>query len=381
MLVHDRTLWALVFAFVSLCPIQARSEDAVFDRAFALYQSGSVAEAQALLTAALNAYPSALDFSLLGAIEVQEGNLTSAEQHIRKALTLEPGLRGARLTLATVLEAEGKTTEAETAFENVIAVDKSNVQALLAMARLKNNRGNTEAALAFSLKAKTIAPRDPAVLYAVGTLCLQMDLIKDGTANLEQAASIDPNPVIMYALGSARVANRDLVSAKKIYADLLKSEPDSPQVNYALGTTYFLSSETELAKPYFERSIQLQPDQVESFYYLGEIANQEGDNQNAIRLLASAIEREPRHARAHLALGQLYRSEGKLQEARQELEIATRLTPDSQKAHYQLGLLLTALKQQDQATKELEVAKQLRASADDKVSWRLLADPSGAIRK
>ena len=276
MLVHNRTLWALIVALSSLCPLQARSPDAVFDRAFALYQAGSVPEAQALLTAALNAHPSALDFSLLGTIEVQEGNLTSAEEHIRKALAIEPGLRGARFTLATVLEAQGKSAEAEAAFEMVIAVDKRNVQALLAMARLKNKERNTEAALAFSLKAKAITPRDSAVLYVVGTLCLQMDLIKDATDNLEQAASIDPNPAIMYALGSARVANRDLASAKKIYADLLKSEPNNPQVNYALGATYFLSSETELAKPYFERCIQLQPDQVESFYYLGEIANQEG---------------------------------------------------------------------------------------------------------
>ena len=371
----NRTLWTLAFGLGLGYSIQAQTQDAVFNQALALYKAGSLSKAQALLTAAMKGRPSALDLSLLGAIELRQGDLKSAEGHITKALAIEPGLKGARMTLATVFEAEGKLAEAQQSLQKILAADSRNVPVLLALARLQNRQGHTEAALASSLKAKSIAPGDPTVLYAVGALCLQMDLIKDGTDNLERAAALDPNPASLYALASARVANRDLTAAAKIYEDLLRSEPDNPQVNYALGATHFIGGENDLAKPYFERSIQLQPDQVESFYYLGVIADEEGDKEKGARMLTTAIERQPGHARAHLALGQLYRSQGRLEEARQELQTATRLSPDSQKAHYQLGLLLTALKQQDEAKKELDVAKQLRASSDDKVSWRLLPHP------
>ena len=61
-----------------------------------------------------------------------------------------------------------------------------------------------------------------------------------------------------------------------------------------------------------------------------------------------------------------------------ELERAVRLSPDSQKAHYQFGLVLNALKEQEQAKKEFEIANQLRTSAEDKVSWRLLPSPAEA---
>jgi len=371
----SRTILVLACGMGLVSPFQAQPQNTVFNQAFTLYQAGSLAEAQALLVAAVKGRPSALDLSLLGTIEVQQGDLKSAEEHIRKALTIEPGLKGARMTLATVLETEGKLADAQKALEKLIAVDSRNVQALLALARVQNREGNTEAALASGLKAKAVAPGDPAVLYAVGALCLQMDLIKDGTETLEHAAALDPNPTTLYALASARVANRDLTAAIKIYGDLLRSEPGNPQLNYALGATHFIGGENDLAKPYFERSIQLQPDQVESFYYLGIIADEEGNKEKGARMLTTAIERQPSHARAHLALGQLYRSQGRLEEARQELETATRLSPDSQKAHYQLGLLLTALKQQDAAKKELEMAKQLRTSSDDRVSWRLLPHP------
>ena len=357
----------LGFAFAVIFVFQARAQDAAFKRAFTLYQQGSLLEAEALLADAVKAHPSALDLSLLGTIEYKQGYLPSAEDHIQKALVMEPGLQGARLTLATVLEGEGKLGAAEDVLQRVVAADGRNGQALLTLARLKNEERNTEAALAFALKAKAIAPRDAAVLYSVGALCLQMDLIKDGTENLEEAAALNPQPAILYALASARVANRDLAAANKIYEGLLRSQPDDPQVNYALGTTHFLGGENELAK--------LQPDQVESQYYLGVIADQEGEKEKARRLLEDVIKRQPLHSRAHLALGQLYRSQGKLEEARQELEAATHLTPESQKAHYQLGLLLTALNQQSEAKKELDVAKQLRASSDDKVSWRLLPHP------
>jgi tetratricopeptide (TPR) repeat protein len=224
---------------------------------------------------------------------------------------------------------------------------------LLALARVRNLRGNSESALAVALEAKRIAPSDPKILYAVGVLCLQMDLIKDATSNLERAAALDRNPATLYALASARVANRDLDSAVKIYADLLKSDPDNAQVNYALGATYFLESQNEAAKPYFERSLALQPDQVESFYYLGLVADQSGDKEKSIQILRTVTDRSPDHVRAHIALGMEYRSVGRLRESRIELEAAVRLSPDSQKAHYQLGLVLNALKEQDNAKPEI----------------------------
>lgn len=350
----------------------AYSQDAAFQRAFTLYRAGSLPEAKKILTAALKQNPSALDLSLMGTIETQQGDLIDAENHFRKALILEPGLQGARLTLATVLEGEGKAAAAQEVLESMVAAGNKNPQTFLALAQLENRRGNTEGALVSALKAKAVASNDPAVLYAVGALCLQMDLIKDGTENLEKAAALDPRPAVLYTLGSARVANRDLVAAKKIYENLLREDPKDPQVNYALGATCFLAGETDSAKPYFERSLTLQPDQVESLYYLGVIADQDGDKDKAAGLLRSVVERQPKHSRAHLALGQVYRSQGKLEEARLEFEEAIHLSPNSQKAHYQLGLLLSALKRETEAKKEFDVANELRASSDDKISWRLV---------
>ena len=203
-----------------------------------------------------------------------------------------------------------------------------------------------------------------------------MDLIKDATANLQEAASLDPSPATAYALASARIANRDLTSAIQIYTDLLKTDPNNAQVNYALGATYFIGSQNDLAKPCFERSVALQPTQVESYYYLGLIADQSGDKEKSVETLKLVTARSPDHVPAHIALGMVYRSLGRLSESKYERETAIKLSPESQKAHYQLGLVLNALKEQDSAKKQLEIANQLRASSDERVSWQLIPRPS-----
>jgi len=370
--------WITAIVLLGVAPGQMRAQDQVFKNAFALYTSGSVEEARHMLLASERQNPSALDLSLLGTIEFQEGHLADSRTHLLSAIGREPGLAGARSTLATVFEAEGKLDRAEAQLEWLRTKSPRDTHVLLALARVRNLRGNSEAALAVALEAKRIAPADAKILYAVGVLCLQMDLIKDGATNLERAAALERNPATLYALASARVANRDLEGAVKIYQELLKSEPDNAQVNYALGATYFLESQNEAAKPYFERSVAIQPDQVESFYYLGLIADQGGDKEKSIETLRTVIARSPDHVRAHIALGMEYRSLGRLNESRIEFEEAVRLSPDSQKAHYQLGLVLNALKELGDAKKQLDMATRLRISSDDKVSWQLLPDAGHA---
>ncbi len=400
---------------IASCAVAAVAQDQPFKDAFALYQSGSLAQAQGVLLKAIETKPSALDYSLLGSIELQQGRIDSAEEHLRQALAMSPGLPGTRLTLATLLEAKGDKAAARRAFSEVLSRDSKNltalldlskldleahqlgtaaallerankiapddVRVLLSLARVRNLQGNSEGALALLLDAKRAKPDDPDVLYGVGVLCLQMDLVKDANANLERAVQLQPgNANARYALASARIADHDLPGAITIYQDLLKSDPGNAQVNYALGATYFLASNIERAKTYLDESVKLEPGQVESLYYLALIAHQQGDDAESLKLLNTVIERQPDHARAHVALGMQYRSQGKLPQAEAELEKAVRLDPQSQKAHYQLGLVLTALKQQERAKAELGLASRLRAETDDKVSWELLPSDESRAR-
>jgi tetratricopeptide (TPR) repeat protein len=396
---------------VLLCAsMPALAQDQAFRQALELYKAGSLEQARAVLLASIGTHPTGIDFSLLGTIDVSTGRLDDAEQHLRYAIKLEPGLVGARLTLARVLLSKGDATAAEQVCREALTRDPNNVEALfelgailldqgqfsdaklclekarsrapkdvrvlLKLARLRNVQSDPEGSLTLLIEARKLQPNDFSVLYAFGAVCLEMDLFKDATAALEEAVKLNPvDQKARYALASARVANKNIPAAVEIYEGLLKEDPENAQLNYALGTAYYLAGDNIHARLYLNKSIRLMPQQVESYYYLAEIGMQEGEAEKSIELLRMVIDRSPGHVRAHISLGMAYRAMGRLADAERELEAAALLDPQSQKAHYQLGLVLAKLKEADRATKELEMADQLRVSAADKVSWELAPAP------
>ena len=373
-----RCCCTIACCYALLTAVSARCQDAAFKSALELFQAGSVAQARHILLGAVAHQPTALDYSLLGSIDFEQGRLRDAELHLRKALKLTPGLPGTTLTLANVLMAEHQLPEALALLESAHQAVPTQLGITLALARARNLSGNSEGALAILLSANQTAPDDSAVLYGLGVLCLQMDLIKDANTYLERAVKVQSADArALYALGSARIANHNLPGAIEIYRKLLDADPLNAQISYALGTTYFLSGNAEQAKALLHDSIKAAPDQVESYYYLALLAQQDGDNAKSIDLLHTVILLPIMPA--HLALGLAERSSGQLTSARNELERAIELAPQSQKAHYQLGLVFTALKEPAQAKAEFDAAGRLRAATDDKVNWELA--PNGAESK
>jgi len=83
------------------------------DRAFELADQGLLAEAAALCEAELGERgPSARAFYLLGLIYSADGLLSAADRCYRKALYLDKNHHDALLHLAALLEQQGETREA-----------------------------------------------------------------------------------------------------------------------------------------------------------------------------------------------------------------------------------------------------------------------------
>ena len=272
-------------AAILLAAANLFAQDRAFTSAFAQFQAGNLEAAQKILQTA--PHPTALDLNLLGTIEFQQNNLSAAERHLRSAVALQPGMPGARSTLATLLNSRARSEtdnnqipQAEAHLNESQKLAPKDARPLLGLARIRNMQGNHEAALALTLKAKKISPDDPHVLYALGAVCLEMDLIKDATTNLQLSADLEPNnPITLYALASAQLAMRNYQPAIDIYKSLLAADPANPQVTYALGVTYYLQGDYTSAKTLLSQSAAAQSEQVESYYYLALIADQEGDSR------------------------------------------------------------------------------------------------------
>ena len=387
---------------------RVEAQPTLIDRATKLYVSGDLRGAKLAAQQIAEREPAnPLAFAILGTIAVREEDFQTAEKHLLRAISLEPNLIGTRLTLgqvyfwqgnnelaartyrkaleldstnikaysalATVEQARGRLSEAERVLEKLRGLDPNNSDSLLKSARIANLQGASEKALALLLEAKKTNPQDFRVLYAFGVMCLQMDLIEDGTRALEQAVEILPGDYsASYALATARVARKDYATAMEIYERLRRNHPENAQLHYALGVVSFYSGKLDEAERQFVRSMDILPAQVESLYYLAQIAQQRANPDKAIDLLSRVLESQPTHSRARLALGLIYRKLRKLQPARQELEEAVRLDPSLHTAQYQLGLLLAQLGERQEAKRHLGIASTLREQQEGNVSWKLL---------
>ena len=117
-------------------------------KAAVLVQEGRLEEADRQAQIALaDPETRAVAYSILGGIRVQQKRLAAGVSLLQKAIELEPGLIGARLTLAQVYTIQGKGPLAADLYRRVLALDSSNATARQALARSEIEKGNCDGAL------------------------------------------------------------------------------------------------------------------------------------------------------------------------------------------------------------------------------------------
>ena len=278
--------------------------------------------------------------------------------------------------LAGLYLIENDSQKAAENYELALTFDDRSLAALRQIARIAEESGDYEKALAYLIRAKLEAPDDPDVLFNFGTVALRLELIEDGTNALERSHELRPeHKSTRYWLGTARGAARQYDAALVLYQGLLAEMPDDPMLNYAVGSTFYLKVAFEEAARYFNESCRLDPQQLMSYYYLAMIDQKQGRNAAAIARFNAILERHPEHALSHEGLAVSLFREGRYPEARTSFELALKLDPNSARASYQLGQLLVRMGLREEARQQLAAAKGLREEEERTQLVRTLLNP------
>ena len=199
--------------------------------------------------------------SILGGIRVQQNKLPAGVGLLRKAIELEPGLIGARLTLAQVYAIQGKEPLAAELYRHVLALDPSNATARQALARAEIDKGNCQGALTLARPVLDVFRQSPEGLSMLAVcflksgdraavsdlasrwtqlpdapptatiqfarLLLQGGALADGIVVLERAKASSPSSYdLAIALGGAYALNGDAAGAR-----VLRSRADAPALS------------------------------------------------------------------------------------------------------------------------------------------------------
>ncbi|MBY0357547.1 MAG: tetratricopeptide repeat protein [Candidatus Obscuribacterales bacterium] len=180
------------------------------------------------------------------------------------------------------------------------------------------------------------SPQDVQATLGLATaLAKQFKL--DGADDLfDRVLMSDPNNGVAYAGKATVILNR------------LQSSSGSIRDNR--------DSYLKQAEEYANRACRLAPAQAEAHYALGQVYKEQGRIPEASSELGTAVSLDPQHSYAYSALGSIKLDQNSLAEAADCFKQAIALNSGNSTAHYGLGATLLKLGQVDNAIQELNIS-------------------------
>jgi putative PEP-CTERM system TPR-repeat lipoprotein len=332
---------------------------------------------------------------MMGAVQLQLGNLGLAEAHLSSVVTAIPSNLNARKLLAEVRLQQNRADKASDLLRPLIAGDSADPGALLLAVRASLEAGEMEEAIRI---LQIRADSDP------DNAGVQMDLAaaQMSAGDVEAAQELLRNlPIISeddayrreFLLVLSEVRNENFEAALTAARDLRTRWSDNAQVQNLLGGILEASGDRDAARQSFETARSLDPNDIVSLIYLGKMDVNAGNFESASALYEQALEIQPENVGVMVSLGRIAAFRGDkddtvkwLEQARttDETNVSSRLmlanlynsiedyssaeelarealalNPELAEAHNTLGLALSRNKDGDDAIRSFQKAIEL----------------------
>jgi putative PEP-CTERM system TPR-repeat lipoprotein len=271
-----------------------------------------------------------LSYNLLAAAYIGNQDIPAARRALEKALALQPGYTPAALTLAQFDLRDGNKAAARKRFEDILAKDRSNVQAYIALA--------------------SMGPRiDARPSEIQGWL---------EAARRESPGTIQP----LVMLARFHVQAGEPKKALELVEKAVIQAPDNSEVLELAGQVQLAAGERIRALAMFSKWVSLQPSSPQALYRLATAQLANGDPTGAVSSLRKALEQRPRFLEAQTLLAETLIAAGRHADVLPLAEQMQRQSPKAASGWMVQGDSLFASKQYTQAAKAYEDALERRPS-------------------
>src|SRR5437667_595736 len=235
-------------------------------------------DSEKLWTHALATYPkSSIAEHNLGIVRADQGKLTEASEHYRRALQITPEYASAHNNWGAALAQQGKLAEASEHFRQALRIDPA-----FANAR-----------------------------YALGMAFAQQGKLAEAVDHYRQALQIKPDHADAHNnLGNALAVQGKLAEASEHFRQALRINPDFANPHYNLGNVRAQQGKLAEASDHFRQALRLKPDYADAHYNWGNVLAQQGKLTEASDHFRQALRLKPDHAAARSGLVQAQRGLG-----------------------------------------------------------------------
>ena len=211
--------------------------------------------------------------------------------------------------LASEYQQQGRFSEAEAIYSQILAVQPDNAQ----------------------------------VLNLLGVMAHQMGDNQLGVDLLTRAIDIDPTvPSFHSNLGGVYDAMGWLEEATERYREAIRIQPGYADAHYNLGTVLFRLDRKKEAVDSFDKAIEADPSMTKAHNNLGGVLTELFDYDGAIKHFQRAIELDPDQSAALSNLGNSYLGRGNIARSLECHRHALSLEPDRAETHWNLSFALLA---------------------------------------
>ena len=337
--------------------------------AYALHQSGKLADAEDRYRSILRARPGNVDaLYLLGEIANRTGRHERGIELIGKAIAANGGVAAFHHELGVALSAKQDSVGAEASFARAAELAPEDLQILTSLGNQQLDLGKASAAeqsfreierrfpgligtkvnLGSALTAQNrldeatallndALKEDPFCVQALinlSVISLKRKDISGAQRQLERALGIDPLSFeARYNLAVVLMKQRQLPEAMRMLEEAARLRPDHPHVRHNLAHLRWHRGEYAAAEQALRDVIRLAPEKVDSAVDLGKVLLEAGRVGDALEHMRGVLQRRPDLAMVQVISGYALEMAGEFDQAMACYERALALDPEDVQAH------------------------------------------------
>lgn len=299
------------------------------------------------------------------------GFLEEAKKVLEKLVTDFPQEDVFFLTLAEIAIENDDIDEAFSYLEKIEPDSENYLESLLVTADLYQVLGIPEVSEAKLLQAKTIAPEEPLITFALAELHFSAnqlgEAINDYGQLQKQGIDEIANVSIDERIGSAYSMMGGFEEAIPFLERALEKEHTSDRL-FQLGFTYYQLHDHQKAINYLQELITLDPQYQSGYYYLADSLKEEELLEEALLAAEEGIKENPYQVELlHLASEIAYR----LRDSKKAEELLIQAIETGDKMDETLLTLSNLYLNEDQPDKAIEMISQMDEEDNPYAAWNL----------
>ena len=339
-----------------------RKAELLIDRSTQGEQEELVAEARLIAEAELAENPSSAEAAfVVGKLELADGNIEKATEHIRDAVELQPNWAQAHFVLGSILLMNDELKRARASLARSVELKPDFLEARRLLVQLHAQLGEHEYAIENGRRYLQVRTNDYATMILIAQSMVRIGMLQEARALLEQIPEDSRTVEAHYALGRLAMVEGNAEEAMSSFNNADKASPHDPRVLSSMLMVDAADGDVSDSAKKVDAALVVSPDSAALWRVRGLVNLRQRDIEKAEEAFLKSVEIDPGAVDNYAQLARIYAASGRLDRAIEQYDAAAKAQPSNGTIRHFLGVLYEMTGKPDLAQQNYEKALELNS--------------------